>query len=151
MKKRKVKTREIVHKVPQEIPDDLEDVSGLPDLLDLKAYTKWAVSIWNYDDKPVKFTLHDDYIMGMGLPGESGEVCEILKKHERNQGKGIPLDVEHLTEELGDVLYYLVMIAFRNGITLGDVIEYNIKKIEARKVKNLEKIHRGKRKAKKRR
>lgn len=135
------------HKTTSRI--DPEDWNTIP--MSMKAYSKWAVSIWNYDDKPVKFSLHDDYIMGLGLPGEAGEVCEILKKHERNKSQGISLDVEHLTEELGDVLYYLVMIAYRHGINIADVIDYNVNKIESRKVAKLEKVHRSKRKSRKKR
>jgi len=69
--------------------------------------------------------------MTAGLGGESGEVLEILKKSVRDQRK-VKLDKLHLTEELGDVLYYVAMIAEYHGIKLSDVVEFNVSKINHR-------------------
>ena len=48
----------------------------------------------------------------LGLAGESGEVCDLLKKH---WGHRQPLDREKLKKELGDVLWYVGAIADQFG------------------------------------
>ena len=51
----------------------------------------------------------------LGLLGESGEVCEAVKKHIYH-GHG----PEKIQEEVGDVFWYLAAIATNLGIRLGD-------------------------------
>lgn len=65
----------------------------------------------------------------LGLAGESGECCDILKK---NMFQGHKLDEEHLIEELGDVLWYCAELASGLGIALGEVAERNILKLKKR-------------------
>lgn len=64
----------------------------------------------------------------LGLPGEVGEVLELLKKHFRD-GKHPGDD---LVYELGDVLHYLVVIAQAYGFTLHDLMSLNQGKLERR-------------------
>lgn len=92
-------------------------------------FQEWVRGRWT--SKTRKLTLRDDYIMAAGLGGETGEVLEILKKHVRDE----KLDLKHLEEELGDVLFYLTMICNRHGIKLVDVMETNVTKLTARKKK----------------
>src|SRR6185436_16037730 len=129
---------------------DSEEWDIIPEhfLVGFKEYTNWAISMWNYDgEAPKHFSLEDAYIMDTGLAGETGEVLEILKKHVRaNLKKNTPIDKVHLTEELGDVFYYLAMIAHRNGIPFRNVVEYNVAKIEQRKAEKLQKIYQSSRK-----
>lgn len=66
----------------------------------------------------------------MGLAGEVGEVIEPLKKHLYH-GKGAP-DVVALTKELGDVLYYLSVVAALFNVSLQDVADTNKAKLDAR-------------------
>lgn len=95
----------------------------------LATYQKWVWSKWsNRSEKNAALDLRDRFIMTVGLGGETGEVLEILKKAERD-GK---LDKEHLTEELGDVLYYLTMICSANDITLQEVMDANVEKLNKR-------------------
>ena len=44
----------------------------------------------------------------LGLAGESGECCDIVKK---NRFQGHELNKEHLIEELGDVMWYIAETA----------------------------------------
>jgi NTP pyrophosphatase (non-canonical NTP hydrolase) len=90
-------------------------------------YQKWVRKLWS--NKTTELDLHDLFIMTAGLGGETGEVLEILKKAERSH---IPPDLAHLTEELGDVLYYLTMLCNFYGLNLKDVIEKNVEKIDKR-------------------
>lgn len=65
----------------------------------------------------------------LGLAGESGEVCDMLKKVLYHKHL---LNLELLTKELGDVLWYIADIATKYQITLDDVAQVNIKKLQAR-------------------
>ena len=71
------------------------------------------------------------YIMTVGLAGEAGEVCELLKKHVRDGH----LNVDDLALELGDTLYYLTRIAQEFGLTLDEIQKRNIAKLVARRAR----------------
>ena len=58
--------------------------------------------------------------LGMGLAGEAGEVCDYLKKVVFH---GHQLDPAKVSEELGDVLWYLANVAEAAGLSLGDIAE----------------------------
>lgn len=83
-------------------------------------------------EKP-DFQITDEQVMitwtAMGLAGEAGEVAELVKKGIYHQ-KGI--DRETLKNELGDVLWYLSGLAHQHGITLDEIMQHNISKLEAR-------------------
>lgn len=108
--------------------------------LSVRAYQDWVRRIWDYSDViPLRRLNHrDEFIMCLGLAGETGEVLEIIKKHRRSRAKKI--DQQHLKEELGDVLYYLTMIAGRYKIDLQDIIDYNYEKCEKRKLEKMKKL-----------
>ena len=65
----------------------------------------------------------------LGMAGEAGEICDMLKKHFF---QGHDLDLEHLLKEAGDVLWYVARIATGLGYTLNEVGKRNIDKLEAR-------------------
>ncbi len=69
------------------------------------------------------------YQYGLGLAGESGEVCDLIKKY---LGHGHELDVEKLKLELGDVLWYIAGLAHVLGLSLPGVAKANIAKLQAR-------------------
>lgn len=74
--------------------------------------------------------MHDAVINGcLGLAGETGEVCDLLKKHLY---QGHPLDTEKMLEELGDVLWYVAETAAGLGVDLWLIAQMNIAKLEAR-------------------
>lgn len=66
----------------------------------------------------------------LGLPGEVGEVCGIIKLYFRENQEP---DKEVLTKELGDVVAYVVLIANAFGIDFESVLLHNIRKLEQRK------------------
>jgi NTP pyrophosphatase (non-canonical NTP hydrolase) len=68
-------------------------------------------------------------IRALGLCGESGEVAELVKKHV---GHGHALDRQKVVKELGDVLWYVAMLADAIGATFAEVGEHNIAKLRAR-------------------
>ncbi len=65
----------------------------------------------------------------LGLAGETGEICEKVKKHIRD---GRELDKEDLKKELGDVLWYLSILAGDLDIDLDDVAYTNYQKLKSR-------------------
>lgn len=67
--------------------------------------------------------------MIFGINGEVGEVTDILKKHFF-QGHG--LDIDHLEEELGDVMFYIVNLATLYGLDMETILQKNIDKLSKR-------------------
>lgn len=73
-------------------------------------------------------------IMVVGLAEEAGEVAGLLKRELRQFGQK---DAERTTkekwvEELGDVLWYLTGVAVMKHITLDEIWQYNVAKLEER-------------------
>ena len=54
---------------------------------------------------------------GVPIIGEAGSLASVIKKHQRDGDAYANFD-EHLLEEAGDVLWYVVTIASRLGIEL---------------------------------
>ncbi|MAP55902.1 MAG: nucleotide pyrophosphohydrolase [Altibacter sp.] len=65
----------------------------------------------------------------LGIAGEAGEYCELIKKSEFH---GKKLDKDHAKKELGDILYYVAMAATNLGIDLASVAQANVDKLTAR-------------------
>lgn len=74
-----------------------------------------------------------ELVHALGLAGECGEVLEKLKKHFRD---GSELDTTDLAKELGDVLWYIGIIANDYGILLNDIAIANIQKLASRKARD---------------
>jgi NTP pyrophosphatase (non-canonical NTP hydrolase) len=66
----------------------------------------------------------------LGLAGETGEICEKIKKGLRGDKE---LDKEELLKELGDPLWYITSLADDLGFSLQDVVDANVKKLSSRK------------------
>jgi NTP pyrophosphatase (non-canonical NTP hydrolase) len=65
----------------------------------------------------------------VGLFDELGEIAGPLKKY---LWQGHPLDIAHLQEEVGDVLWYLATLCNALGIALAEACEVNIEKLRRR-------------------
>lgn len=72
----------------------------------------------------------DEQIMlvwnALGLAGEAGEVANLIKKAVFHQ-HGI--DNQKLSDELGDVLWYIAAICTQRGLSMSEVMEQNIAKL----------------------
>ena len=66
---------------------------------------------------------------GLGISDEAGEVAGLVKKMLY---QGHPANPIKIANEMGDVLWYLVLLATTMGFFLGDVAEVNVKKLEQR-------------------
>lgn len=65
----------------------------------------------------------------IGLAGEAGEVAELVKKGIFHQHG---MDLVKLRKELGDVFWYAAAICTKAGFDMSEVMEENIRKLEAR-------------------
>ncbi|MAJ97450.1 hypothetical protein CL644_01060 [bacterium] len=97
-----------------------------------------------YQDKASETAIfeHDDVdeliYTALGLAGETGEVVEKIKKIYRNDKGVISEDkVNDLKREMGDVLWYLSQMARVLGVTLEDVAQENVKKLQDRQNRNV--------------
>lgn len=70
----------------------------------------------------------------LGLGDESGEVLALFKKWIRDQNADFDkLDVEMIKKELGDILWYIAVVAEDIGLSMDDIAAANIKKLADRK------------------
>ena len=65
----------------------------------------------------------------LGLAGESGECCDIIKKYKY---QGHELNRDDLIEELGDVLWYIAETCLGLDVTLEEVALKNLDKLHKR-------------------
>lgn len=96
--------------------------------MNVDEYGTWTEKMWMTDPSSPELTERDLTIMALGLPGEVGEVTELLKKRVRD-GK---LDPEQLKKELGDVAYYWARLCKAFGFLPSEVLAANVKKINSR-------------------
>lgn len=67
----------------------------------------------------------------LGLCSEIGELAGKIKRIYRN-GPEDKLDLRAITAELGDILWYVAAVAHDLGVSLKDVAEQNIGKLNDR-------------------
>lgn len=94
-------------------------------MFDFNAYQKLALrTAGNHGDfdRTLMYT-------ALGLNGEAGEVAEHIKKALFH---GHDLDRETLKKELGDVLWYLAVMAHTLDLPLEDIARHNIEKLARR-------------------
>jgi len=92
---------------------------------DFKEYQEQALRTANVNDPKERIIMN----AVLGLNGESGEIADSIKKtlyqgHKDNR--------EHLIEELGDVLWYVSLMAYGLNVSLSEVAERNISKLMTR-------------------
>jgi len=72
----------------------------------------------------------------LGLAGETGEVCEKIKKIWRDNNLAMTDEQCHdILLECGDVLYYLMRIVHELGSNLTEIAALNIDKLQSRKTR----------------
>jgi NTP pyrophosphatase (non-canonical NTP hydrolase) len=74
----------------------------------------------------------------IGLAGECGEVCEKIKKQIRDKNSDFLNEVfkKDIIKELGDVLWYVAILASDLNITMEEIAYTNILKLNERKNNN---------------
>jgi NTP pyrophosphatase (non-canonical NTP hydrolase) len=82
--------------------------------------------------------LMDKTIWAMGVAGEAGEVIEKWKKIVAyKDGKLSEEDVKELGKELGDVIWYIAVLADRLGLSLDDIMQQNVAKLRDRQKRDV--------------
>jgi NTP pyrophosphatase (non-canonical NTP hydrolase) len=99
-----------------------------------KSYIKDAIKTESTNFSGMNERLNDDGLKrllhaGIGLSTESGEFLDALKKHIFY---GRELDKVNLAEEMGDMFWYMAIVADELGFEFEEVMERNITKLKAR-------------------
>ena len=82
--------------------------------------------------------LMDKTIWAMGISGEAGEVLEKWKKIVAyKDGVISDEDMGELCKELGDVVWYVAVLAHSLGVSLDEIMERNLKKLADRQTRSV--------------
>lgn len=98
----------------------------------MTVYQEKAMRTCRYKDQITNDTKAGEAALSngvMGLCGEAGECIDLVKKH---QHQGHDLDLLKLVDELGDVMWYIALTCESVGITMTNVAERNIAKLQKR-------------------
>lgn len=95
---------------------------------DFDAYGAWTKTRWFSKGETEINGEHNLAIMSLGIAGEAGEVAEKMKKVIRDG----TIDKPAILKELGDVVFYVCMIADYFGFTPSQILAANVDKIEGR-------------------
>ncbi len=92
-------------------------------------YQKQALTTAKNDYEP----LMEKTIWAMGVAGEAGEVVEKWKKIVAyKEGKISDEDLNELAKELGDVVWYIAVMAHSLGLSFDDIMQRNVEKLKSR-------------------
>lgn len=84
--------------------------------------------------------LMDKTIWAMGIVGEAGEVIEKWKKIVAyRDGKITDDDLKELKKELGDIVWYIAVMAHSLGLSFDEIMELNLAKLKSRKERGTQK------------
>ncbi len=101
--------------------------------MDFKNYKELAERTNTKDKKPIKQRLDkinlDSLHAVIGISTESGELVDAFKKHIFY---GKELDVVNIKEEIGDLMWYVALLCNANDFNFYEILENNIKKLQAR-------------------
>jgi NTP pyrophosphatase (non-canonical NTP hydrolase) len=97
--------------------------------MNLNDYQLAALDTAMYPYKGYNFTYP-----ALGLAGEAGEVADKLKKVIRDNDGDLTKDVrDAVAKELGDVLWYVAVLAYEMNYNLSDIAQMNVDKLASRK------------------
>ena len=100
-------------------------------------YQKVALTTAHTDPKYVN-RLMAKTIWALGIAGEAGEVVEKWKKIVAyKDGIVSDEDLAELAKELGDVVWYIAVMADSLGLSFEEIMQLNIKKLADRKKRDV--------------
>lgn len=118
---------------PEPVKPVLVDLSDLDNGLTLLQYQLGAHNTAIYPGVGTGDLTALSYLT-LKLNGEAGEVAEKLGKIIRDKdGQGSEDDRQELKKELGDVLWYVAMLSDELNLSLEDVANTNLDKLQSRK------------------
>jgi NTP pyrophosphatase (non-canonical NTP hydrolase) len=96
--------------------------------MDLNDYQTAALQTAVYPNQGVNFSYP-----ALGLAGEAGEVADKLKKVIRDNG-GVLTDPvrDAVAKEIGDVLWYVSVLAYEMDYSLNEIAQINLDKLASR-------------------
>ena len=96
--------------------------------ISISSYQEWTRTMW----QPSEDKVHDTNHALLGLVTEVGEIIDPFKKEWYTPNRGVEIDVKHVEEEIGDLLFYATVLADQFNLKMEDVIATNITKLENR-------------------
>lgn len=96
--------------------------------MDFDSYQKNALRT---DRIPAKDDVASLIVPMLGLAGETGQLLSEYKKHLRD-GEAHRLFKERVSEELGDILWYMANVASKFDLLLSEIAAANLVKVEQR-------------------
>lgn len=100
--------------------------------MNVNDYQKQAITTAYVDPKHAD-TMMEKTIWAMGVAGEAGEVVEKWKKIVAyKQGQITQDDLNELAKELGDVIWYIAVMAHSLGLSMEDIMQRNLDKLASR-------------------
>jgi NTP pyrophosphatase (non-canonical NTP hydrolase) len=97
--------------------------------MNLNDYQKTALDTAMYPNRGNNFAYP-----ALGLAGEAGEVADKLKKVIRDNDGDLTQGVrDAVAKEIGDVLWYVAVLAYEMGYDLSDIAQMNVNKLASRK------------------
>jgi len=73
----------------------------------------------------------------IGIAGETGELCEKVKKWKRGDFELDAPHKEEMAKELGDILWFISRCAEKLGYSLSDVVRLNNEKLADRRARSV--------------
>lgn len=100
----------------------------------LNEYQQQALTTALFSGDAVRDLCH----WALGVAGEAGEVADKVKKVLRDADAVLsPEDKTEIAKELGDVLWYIAVMAQELGVSLEDVGDQNITKLRSRQARGV--------------
>ncbi|HUC87762.1 MAG TPA: nucleoside triphosphate pyrophosphohydrolase family protein [Candidatus Binatia bacterium] len=97
-------------------------------------YQKLALTTALTDGDEFKDRMH----WVLGLSGETGEIAEKMKKIVRDKGGVMnEADIQDLSKEIGDVLWYLAVLANHLSLSFDQIAKSNLAKLADRKQRSV--------------
>ena len=102
--------------------------------MNFNEYQKRALTTASTTDDDFKDIMH----WVLGINGEAGEIAEKVKKIIRDKKGAISKeDKESLSSEIGDVLWYLAVLAHQLDLPFEEVANKNLDKLKSRKTRGV--------------
>ena len=98
----------------------------------MKDYIKEVIKTEGKDVEGIKKRLCENHRILRGAMGASTESAELLDQLKKHIYYGRKLDKVNLFEEVGDIFWYLAIIADELDFSFEDVMKKNIKKLKVR-------------------